>query len=77
MWTMRDGTRIKIKDMTTSHIINSIKLLERSKYGQLLKADITDNLNEFEVAEIDPLSPLIQWKCIYAELKDELKRRKR
>jgi len=28
-WTMRDGTTILIKDMSDSHILNSIKLFEK------------------------------------------------
>lgn len=30
IWTTRDGTEIKVDDMTTSHIINSIKMLKRA-----------------------------------------------
>lgn len=30
IWTMRDGTKIKVGDMSTSHVINSIKMMKRS-----------------------------------------------
>ena len=34
IWTMRDGTEILIKDMETSHIINSINMINRNcEYG--------------------------------------------
>lgn len=29
-WTTRDGTKIKVGDMSTPHVINSIKMMRRS-----------------------------------------------
>ena len=31
IWTMRDGTRIPVEEMTTSHLQNTISFLERKE----------------------------------------------
>lgn len=37
-WEMKDGTLIKIKNMTTSHIINCINMMNRKEINQTRKA---------------------------------------
>lgn len=34
MWTTKTGEKIRIKDLTDSHLLNILKLLERAKSGQ-------------------------------------------
>lgn len=33
VWTQRDGTKIAVKDMTTSHVRNSLKMLIRNGFS--------------------------------------------
>jgi hypothetical protein len=71
IWTMRDGTKIKIKDMETSHIKNSLAMLERNGFisrstlacymGPGPQGEIAQLCFEQEQDEIfqAPLSPFI------------------
>lgn len=56
-WTMRNGEQIKIFDMSTSHIINCLKMLERGNFDK----DIYDSLlDELEKREVPYLSAYIR-----------------
>lgn len=56
-WTMRNGKQIKIFDMSTSHIINCLKMLERGNFDK----DIYDSLlDELEKREVPYLSAYIR-----------------
>lgn len=34
MWTTRDGTKVRIRDMTDSHLLNTIRMLDRFASAQ-------------------------------------------
>lgn len=76
-WTTRDGKVIRIKGMETSHIINSLRMLERN--APLIKARKTiREENDIETLilfqEMDDILFLRSFTS-YADLEDEYNRR--
>ena len=56
-WTTREGKKLKISDMATSHIINCLKMLERGNFDK----DIYDSLlQELEKREVPYLPAYIR-----------------
>uniref|UniRef100_A0A6M3IU99 Uncharacterized protein n=1 Tax=viral metagenome TaxID=1070528 RepID=A0A6M3IU99_9ZZZZ len=78
-WTMRDGTRIKVADMTTSHIENALAMLRRqgavspkAVYRSLYSEYHSDSLDFQRECQV-LFSPRL---CDMVDIfKDELKRR--
>jgi hypothetical protein len=65
-WITREGKKLKISEMETSHIKNCISLMEK-KYPSLKEEeDIVD--------EFDAIPPFLA-QCIYIEMQEELNKR--
>ena len=91
-WTMKDGTQISIKKMESSHLVNAMKMLERSA-PQMLDAEIDaafGALSAFqgEMAIYETESQLLNLERMtaedflymhtpYGEMEEELNRRER
>lgn len=90
-WTMRDGTTIKIEDMTDSHLLNSMKMLERSVkdmredtemqacgFLSSLQGEMASYYAEQEVDALMSMSDeeYLEEYTEYSELRDEYEKRK-
>ena len=55
-WTIRTGEEIAIKNMTTSHIKNCMRFLERNEYGLLrVVGDVSYGYDPFADLEFLPM----------------------
>lgn len=83
IWITKDGTKIRIKDMTDSHLLNTIKMLDRKHSRVILDAYCFANMLNGEMAqyqmegEIDRLEEgdASQWCLLYDDLMEEASRR--
>jgi len=88
LWTMRDGKKIRICDMSDSHLINTIDMLERGAESRM-KADLDFYMNceepngEMALVEFDrQFDSMLEVDIgdylsdIYWDLQAELERRK-
>jgi hypothetical protein len=81
-WTTKDGTKIRIKDMTDEHLLNTIRFLDRKaqeikdntcppnfsgEMAQMCAEQAYDQLIEAETEDLFP---------IYIDLAEEANRRK-
>lgn len=78
-WRMRDGTTIAIKDMTDSHLMNTIRMLWRAWDASVLECGAAISMLQGEMAtfyaerEFDQMleeTPADKWP-IYDDLYDE------
>lgn len=84
MWTTKDGTKIRIKDMTDSHLLTTIKMLERKHSTVILEAycfagSLNGEMAQYAMeGEIDRLEEgdASEWCPVYDDLLDEAMRRK-
>ena len=90
-WTMRDGTTIKIEDMTDSHLLNSMKMLERNVkdmredtevqacgFLSSLQGEMASYYAEQDVDALMSMSDeeFLEKYTEYVELRDEYEKRK-
>lgn len=77
-WVTREGTRIPIPAMATSHLLNAIHMIERSRVQQLISLD--ENMS-IEITGLTPAEKLeilnyyAQWPDGYEDLLAEAEKR--
>ena len=70
IWTTQNGTKINVKDMTTQHILNTLKCIENRKILFVVRRYEEDN--DFETFD-ENIRVKERWIKIF---KEELEKRK-
>lgn len=70
IWTTRDGTNIKVENMSTQHIKNTLRCIENGKISFTINLGYFED-NDFQVIEEDDITKE-KWIKIF---NNELKRR--
>jgi hypothetical protein len=68
IWTTKDGVEIPIAEMTTAHIENCMKLMERSGNTQSMYCAFDENGKPWADRDVDP---------VYVALVEEMEARKK
>lgn len=71
-WTTQNGANIKVKDMTTTHILNTLRCIEDGRIKFTINLGWAED-NDFQMIEEDDIRKE-RWIKIFNE---ELKRRNR
>ena len=65
-WTMKNGQKINVMDMSVSHMQNTLKMLIRNNTVQVVKKDFTlngDMANQFNDDDLDYGHPFHDAEC--------------
>lgn len=75
-WVTREGVRIPIQSMATSHLLNTIHFIERNRMQQIISIEqnLTDNLTREDAIEM--LNYYTAWPEGYKALLKEAQKRK-
>lgn len=72
IWTTQNGKKIKVKDMTTTHILNTIKCIKEGRINFIINMGWAED-NDYQMYDEDTETKE-KWIKIF---NDELERRKR